>query len=268
MRVLITGAAGGIGRVLRQGLAGRYDLLRLGDIQPQAPAGAGEECIPLDLGAPEALRAACEGVDCVVHLAAIPVEPEQEAWAQILPNNIVGTYNLFEAARLAGVRRVVFASSNHVVGFLRREKVADAGAEARPDSYYGVSKVFGEGLGRLYADKHAMSVACLRIGSFRERPEDPRQLATWISHRDTVQLFRRCIEAPDFDFLVAYGISDNARSFWSNAGLEWLGYRPEDRAEDHAERLAGAEAEDAVSRQFHGGSFCAMNFTGDTDRIR
>ena len=263
MKLLITGAAGNIGRVLRRGLAGLYDLLRLADIAPQAPAAPGEECVALDVGDLAATIDACHGIDCVVHLAGIPVEPEQNAWAQLLPVNIVGTYNVFEAARRAGVKRIVFASSNHVVGFYRREVAVDANAVARPDSFYGVSKVFGEALGRLYADKHGLSVACLRIGSFRERPEDRRQLATWISQRDGVQLFRRCIDAPAFHFLVAYGVSDNAGSFWSNSGLEWLGYRPEDKAEDHAADLAEAPQEDALSRQFHGGSFCAMNFTGD-----
>lgn len=267
MKVLITGAAGGIGRVLRQGLAGRYDLLRLADQTAQAPAGPGEECLTFEIDDLEACVAACRGIDAVVHLAAIPVEPEEDAWAQILPNNIVGTYNLMEAARRTGVGRVVLASSNHVVGFHRRERVVDASAEVRPDSYYGVSKVFGEALGRLYADKHGLSVACLRIGSFRERPEDRRQLATWLSHRDCVQLVRCCLEAEDYSFLVAYGISDNAAGFWSNRGLEWLGYVPQDRAEDYAAELADAPDEDALSRQFHGGSFCAMDFTGDAGRV-
>ena len=154
-----------------------------------------------------------------------------------------------------------------MVGFHRRASVTDVGAETRPDSYYGVSKVFGEALGRLYADKHGLSVACLRIGSFREHPEDRRQFATWISHRDGVQLFRRCIDAPDFHFLVVYGVSDNVASFWSNRGLDWLGYRPQDKPEDHAAELACMPEEETLSRQFHGGSFCAMNFTGDPSRI-
>ncbi len=267
MRVLMTGAAGEIGQVLRRGLAGRYDLFRLADIADQAPAGKGEECVKFDVGDLDAAAAACQSMDCVVHLAGIPVEPQENAWPQIHSTNIVGTYNVFEAARRAGVRRIVFASSNHVVGFHRRETVADADTTMRPDTFYGVSKVFGEALGRLYADKHGISVACLRIGSFRERPEDQRQFATWISHRDTVQLFQRCIEAPQFHFLVGYGVSDNAEKFWSNQELEWLGYRPEDKAQDHASERAAMPEEDALSRQFHGGSFCTMNFSGNPDQI-
>lgn len=267
MKLLITGAAGAIGRVLRQGLAGRYDLVRLADIAPQAPAGPGEECVTFDGNDLEATVSACSGIDCIVHLAGIPNEPEEDAWEKLLRNNIVVTRNVFEAARRAGVRRIVFASSNHFVGFLRRDVVADATAPMRPDTLYGVTKVFGEALGRLYADKHGLSVACLRIGSFRERPEDRRQLATWLSHRDAVQLFRRCIEAPDYPFLVAYGVSDNVAGFWSNRGLEWLGYAPEDRGEDHAASLAGASEEDPLSGRFHGGTFCAIDFTGDAGRI-
>jgi len=267
MKLLITGAAGLIGRVLRRGLAGRYDLLRLADIAIQDPPTVGEENVDLDIGDLAATVDACQDIDCVIHLAGVSVEPEENAWAEILPTNIVGTYNVFEAARRAGVKRVVFASSNHVVGFHRRQRVTDANAAARPDTYYGVSKVFGEALGRLYADKHGLSVACLRIGSFRERPQDRRQLATWISYDDGLQLFQRCIDAPDFHFLVAYGVSDNVESLWRNSGLEWLGYRPEDKADDYAADLAGIPEEDPLSRQFHGGSFCEMNFTGNPSRI-
>src|SRR5262245_59293538 len=168
-RVLITGAAGGIGGVLRAGLAGRYSLLRLADVRPCSAAGKGEEAIVADFSALDAALAATRGIDCVVHLAGIPREAE---WERILPNNIVGTYNLFEAARRNGVKRVVFASSNHVTGFHRVGQPVDPALPPRPDSRYGVSKVFGESLGRLYADKHGLSVACLRIGSFRERPQN------------------------------------------------------------------------------------------------
>lgn len=266
MRVLITGAAGGIGRVLRRGLAGRYDLLRLSDVAPLGDAAAGEELFTADILDLAATEATMAGIDCVVHLAAVPVE---DAWEGVLSLNIIGTCNVFEAARRAGVRRVVFASSNHVVGYYRREQVLDTSVLPRPDSRYGASKVFGEALGRLYADKHGLSVACLRIGSFRNRPEDARQLATWISHRDTVQLVRRCLEAPDYHFLVVYGVSANRRARWSNAGLEWLGFRPEDDAEAYAAEVLAREAPaDPVASLFHGGPFCALEFTGDPSKIR
>ncbi|BAN26472.1 NAD-dependent epimerase/dehydratase family protein [Caballeronia insecticola] len=265
-RVLITGAAGVIGRVLRAGFAGQY-ALRLADIAPQAPAGEHEEIVTADITRPERLREIMEGVDTVVHLAGIP---DEDTWQKIRDMNIDGCYNVFEAARQAGVKRMVFASSNHAVGFHRRDRMIDDTVMVRPDSRYGVSKAFGEALGRLYADKYGMSVACLRIGSFRadDQPTAPRHLYSWISHRDMVQLTRRCIDAPDYHFVIVYGVSDNARNRWSNANARALGYRPEDDAQTHApEILASAEAEDATEALFHGGFGCLREFDGDPHRI-
>ena len=267
MRLLITGAAGNIGRVLRSACARQYALVRLADRAPQEDAGPGEECLQIDFGDLDATTVACEGIDCVVHLAGIPNEPFDNAWAQILPANIVNTYNVFEAARRSGVKRVVFASSNHVVGFYRRERTVGVNEPPRPDSYYGVSKVFGEALGRLYADKHAINVACLRIGSFRRAPEDRRQLATWLSHDDAARLLRRCIDAPPFHFLVAYGVSDNGQTLWGDDGLDFLGFVPKDRPDPNSPAVVNAPAEDPISLMFHGGSLCAMEFTGNPDKI-
>src|SRR5476651_563720 len=233
-RVLITGAAGHIGRVLRAGFQGHY-ALRLADIAPQAEAQAGEEIVTADITRLEDRVPVMEGVDVVVHLAGIP---DEDRWERIRDMNIEGCYNVFEAARQAGVKRVVFASSNHAVGFHRRDRVIDNTVEPRPDSRYGVSKVFGEALGRLYADKYGLSVACLRIGTFRtpDRPVDARQLLTWISHRDMVQLVRRCIDHPNYHFVTAYGVSNNLRSRWDNTNVKFLGYRPEDDSEIFALR--------------------------------
>jgi uronate dehydrogenase len=268
MKLLITGASGSIGRVLRAGLAGQYDLIRLTDIVPlPTPATAKEEWIRADVGDLDAATSACTGIDCVIHLAGIPIEPKEDAWEQLLRANIVGCYNMFEASRRSGVRRFIFASSNHVVGFYRRERVVGLEALPRPDSLYGASKVFGEALGRLYADKHGMSVACLRIGSFRAEPEDRRQLATWISPEDMTQLVKRCIDAPAFHFVVAYGTSNNEGSFWTNRGIEWLEYNPTSRGQDAAARFAESPPEEALARLFHGGSFCSQNFDGDPTRI-
>jgi len=264
-RVLITGAAGNIGRTLREGFRGRYPVLRLSDIAPMQPAGPGEELAPADLTDAAAVEAAMQGVDCVVHLGAIGVE---DAWERILPNNIVGTWNVFEAARRAGVRRVVYASSHHAVGFYRRARVIDASVLPRPDGPYGVAKVFGEAVGRLYADKHAISVACLRIGAFRERPADRRQMHVWLSKRDAVHLVGCCIDAPDYHFIVVYGVSANARNRYRNVGLDFLGYRPHDDSEDFAaEILRAPDTEDPISRQFHGGPYPQMGFDGDLAKI-
>ncbi len=264
-RILITGAAGEIGRVLRSGLYDGGRTLRLLDIKPQDAARADEELITADLADLAALEQAAHGMDCIVHLAGVPREG---AWEAILPHNIIGTYNLFEAARRAGVRRVVFASSNHVVGYYRAAHKVGIEEPERPDSRYGVSKAYGEALGRMYADKYGLEVACLRIGSFRARPEDARQLATWISHRDMVELTRCCIEAPAFHFLVLYGVSNNTRSRWLNPHAAQIGYRPQDNAEEFARELAGKSppAGDPAA-DFHGGAFCALEFAGDSRRI-
>jgi uronate dehydrogenase len=266
-RVLITGAAGHIGDVLRRGLRGRHALVRLLDIAPLRAAETGEELCTVDIGDLGALEQAMDGIDCVVHLAGIPDEAE---WDLVLPRIIVGTYNTFEAARRRGVKRFVYASSNHAVGFYRRERVLDDTALPRPDGRYGAAKVFGEALGRLYADKHGMSVACLRIGTFRtpDRPAAVRHLSTWISHRDMVQLVSRCIDHPHYHFLVAYGVSDNARRCWDNKNIAFLGYRPQDNAEAFAgEVLAEGVAEDDLEAQFHGGPLCSIDFSGDPSLI-
>lgn len=262
-RVLITGAAGAIGSTLRAGLRGRYPLLRLSDLRDMAPAGPGEELSPADLCNYAAVKNTMHNIDCVVHLGGIPREAP---WPAILEANIIGAYHVFEAARECGVQRIVFASSNHAVGYHRAEKIIGPDVEPRPDSRYGVSKVYGEALGRLYADKHGISVACLRIGSFREQPTDVRQLSTWISPRDMVQLARCCIDAAEYRYLVLYGVSNNTRTRWKNPQAARIGYAPQDNAEDYAAALAGRTATGAAA-EFHGGDFCGLELTNKINNI-
>jgi len=267
-RVLLLGAAGGIGNAIREGLAGRYRLMRLADIAPLTPAGEGEDCVRADLLDMTSLASAMAGIDSVVHMAGVPVEPETEAWDKVLPANIVGVRNLFEAARLAGVKRVIFASSHHAVGFYRRAPQMTATVAPRPDSYYGVSKVFGEAMGRMYADKFGLQVASLRIGAYRPQPSDPRHLSVWVSPRDMVELARCCIEAPDFTHVTVWGVSANTRNFWDNSEAAILGYAPRDNAEDWAEAiLRTAPAEDSAAVPFQGGWYCAKDFVGDPERV-
>ena len=266
-RILITGAAGKIGSTLRSGLRGNYALVRLLDVAPMGNSEAGEEICQTDIGGLAAIEQAMVGIDCVVHLAGQSVEGE---WQKVLRLNIEGCYNVFEAARRQRVKRIVFASSNHAIGFHRRERFIDTSVLPRPDTRYGVSKVFGEALGRLYADKHGMSVACLRIGSFLvpDRPTEARQLLTWISHRDMVQLVRRCIDHPHYHFAVVYGVSNNLRGRWDNSNVKFLGYRPQDDSEVFAtEILAQGRKENEIAAQFHGGFYCPMEFTGDPTEI-
>jgi uronate dehydrogenase len=269
MRLLITGAAGGIGQALRSSLSGSYQLLRLADLKtPSGPLGANEELINFDITDLEAATSACQGIDCVVHMAGISDEPQvDDPWAELLPANIIGTYNLFEAARRAGVKRFIYASSNHAVGFYRRGKIIDATALPRPSCLYGVTKVFGEALGRLYADKHGMSVACLRIGSFRPEPENRRQLYTWISPEDMVLLVKRCIDTPNFHYVVAYGVSKIDGAFWSNRGIEWLDFNPASKIDAYSEHAKDWPEEDELAHQFHGGGHCALYFDGDSSLI-
>jgi uronate dehydrogenase len=264
-RILITGAAGAIGQTLRAGFADAYRPLRLADIRPIQSLTPGEEAVMCDLSDFSAVQSMMQGIDCVVHLGGVPREGP---WDAILNSNIVGTYNVFEAARLAYVKRIVFASSNHVIGYHRVGMTVGIEEPPRPDTRYGVSKVFGEALGRLYADKHGLSVACLRIGSFRPRPANERELATWVSPRDLTQLVRRCIDAPEYRYLVFYGVSGNTRARWRNPHAAQIGYAPQDNAEDYAPELA-LSPENAAdpATAFHGGEFCALEFTGEVAAI-
>ena len=266
-RVLITGAAGGIGRMIRPLLRGVYPVLRLSDVVAIDPE-PGEEFMPADLADLSAIEPICAGVDGVIHLGASSVE---DRWEPVLNNNIVGGYNLFEAARRQGVPRVVFATTNHVVGFYRRQRTIDHTVMPRPDSRYGVSKAFGEALGRMYADKYGLRVLNIRIGNVAERPADRRRLSIWISPRDLVQLMRIGLEHPDIHFEVVYGVSDNARAWYDNGNAFRLGYAPADRAEDYASEATEADlalAPDPIGEQFQGGGFCTMEFTGDVGRIK
>jgi uronate dehydrogenase len=252
-RVLLTGAAGNIGRALRAGLRGRYALLRLADVAPQEPAGPGEEVVSFDLNDRAATQAAMEGIEGVVHLGAIPHEAPFD---DVLEGNIATTYSVFEGARRAGVRRVVFASSAHVVGFYPRGHTLGPDDPVRPDTFYGVSKAFGEALGRLYADKYRLEVVCLRIGAFSERPGSVRELSIWLSPRDCVQLVRCSLEAPEVDFTIVYGVSANTRSWWTDDAAATLGYRPQDDAEEFAEEIDQSPADpSSPAARFQGGSF-------------
>jgi uronate dehydrogenase len=243
-RVLITGAAGRIGRTLRKGLRGRFRRLRLLDLAPLDPARPGEQVVDADVRDPDAVTDAMAGVDAVVHLAGIPRE---DTFDRILATNVVGTYNVLEAARRQGCRRVVLASSSHVTGFYDATERIGPEAPVRPDSFYGVSKACGENLGRLYADKHGLEVVCVRIGAFAERPTTPRHLHTWLSPRDAVELFYRCVVAPDVGFTLVYGASANQRGWWDPGPIDRLDYRPADDADRWASEVEAAAHDPAES---------------------
>ena len=258
--VLITGAAGGIGTRLRQLLKGVYPRLILSDREPPGDLADDEEFRAAELSDMAQVEQLLRGVDGIIHLGGRAMEDE---WAVIHQANIVGCYNLFEAARLNGSRRVVFASSNHAIGFYPRHRRISVDDKVRPDSRYGLSKAFGEGLGALYAEKFGLGVLAIRIGNVDDYPVDERRLSIWISPRDLVQLIRIGLEHPDLGYEIVWGASDNARSWWDNEPAYRLGYRPRDRAEDHRDRALAAEAgrpADPVGDFYQGGQFCSIEY--------
>lgn len=264
-RVLLTGAAGGIGTSLRTLLKGVYRELRLSDIVEPRGLGKDENFVAADLADMAAVEKVVKGVEGIIHLGGVSIE---KPWDMIHRANIVGCYNLFEAARKHGVKRVVFASSNHAIGFYRRRRRIGTEAPVRPDSRYGVSKVFGEALGALYADKYGLRVLCIRIGNLADKPADMRRMSIWISPADLVQLIRIGLEHPDLAYEVVYGASDNARSWWDNAAAFRLGYKPTGRAEDHLDHAKAGQAKlprDPIADVFQGGPFCSDEFAGDPE---
>ena len=256
-RVLVTGSGGLIGSMLIRSLGDRYDFSGLTrtrrDDMPDVPTTIA------DTSDFAAIRPAFDGMDAVVHMAA---NPSTEApWESVLQNNFTGTYNVYEAARQAGARRFVFASSNHAVGLFENDEPyrrivrgdysgldpanvpqIDHTVPPRPDSYYGVSKVFGEAMGRYYSEQFGLEVACLRIGNVN-RHDDPtrnvRLMAVWFSHRDLAQMVDQCLSVEGLGFEIFYGVSGNRWRFWdiSHAG-QVLGYSPQDDAEQYRDRLS------------------------------
>ena len=262
-RLLITGAAGNLGTVLREGLAPLATTLRLTDRAPMGEAKPNEEIVVADVGDLDAMMGVVEGCDAVVHFGAAPVE---KPWEEILNSSIKGGYNVYEAARRHGIKRVVYASSIHAVGYVRREEGADTHTEHRPDTLYGLSKCFVEDLAKLYFMKFGIESALLRINSCFPEPVDRRHLATWMSFRDLVQLVGRCLEAERLGCTVLYGISDNRERFFSNEKSRHVGYVPQDSAEAYREMVEakcppGDPFNPAV--EFAGGVFCNYGHPDD-----
>ena len=227
-RLLLTGAAGGLGVALRQRLKANCDVLRLSDRVSVGDAGPNEEVVLADLADADAVSEMVRGVDAIVHLGGISVEGP---FAPILQANILGVYNLYEAARVHGVKRVVFASSNHVTGFYRQSETITADRPARPDGLYGVSKAFGEDLSRFYFDRYGIETACVRIGSSFPEPKDRRMLATWLSFDDLHRLITACLSTPVLGHTILFGMSDNAVTWWDNAQARHVGYVPQDSSD-------------------------------------
>src|SRR5258706_2640361 len=250
--ILITGAAGDVGTHLRRELARKYRI-RASDLRSLKTMG-NETFMRDDVSRmADALRIT-KGVDAIVHLGGYSVEGP---WEGILSANIIGCYNVFEAARRNGVKRIIFPTSNHAVGFYKRTQTIDHRVYIKPDSRYGVSKVFGEALGSLYADKYGMQFLMIRIGNVNPDPIDKRRLSIWISPRDIAQLVTIGIEHPEIRFEIVYGISANTRAWYDNSNAMRLGYKPLDNSETYAaDVLAREKPGDATAEQYQGGDFC------------
>lgn len=262
-RVLITGAAGAIGKELRLSGERLARHIRLTDRVASDNIGPREEDRPCDLDDMSAVMAAVEGCDAIVHMGAKSTEG---GWEDVLHSNIIGTYNIYEAARRHGVKRIVYASSIHAIGYYERNQTIDTKVPTRPDSLYGVSKTFGENLASFYFDKFGIESVCLRIGTSIPEPKDRRHLITWISYGDLRRLVECCLEAPRVGFLVSYALSDNSQRFWDNGAASILGFRPKDSADDYKEKVfaqteQGDPNDPAV--RYQGGIFCKWGHPDD-----
>ncbi len=254
-RLLLTGAAGGLGKALRERLKANCEVLRLSDRAAFGDAAEGEEVMLADLADAAAVDAMVEGVDAIVHLGGVSVEGP---FGPILQANILGLYHLYEAARRHGVKRIVFASSNHVTGYYRQSETITADHPARPDGMYGLSKAFGEDLSRFYFDRWGIETACVRIGSSFPEPRDRRMLATWLSYDDLHRLITACLTTPVLGHSIIFGMSDNAVTWWDNARANHIGYRPQDSSDIFREAVYArtpAPDLDDPAVQFQGGGF-------------
>jgi len=261
--ILVTGAAGGIGTSLRKLLKGTYPNIRWSDIKKPDNLAADETFVAADLSKMADVEKIVAGIDGIVHLGGFSVEGP---WDTILNANIVGCYNIFEAAYRANVKRIVFASSNHAVGFYPRSQKIGVNVTVHPDSRYGISKAFGEAVGAFYADKHGLRVTCLRIGNFGDAPLDKRRLSIWLKPEDLVQLIRIGLDHPDIKFEILYGASDNVDMWWDNSNARRFGYKPIGKAEQFVAQAMEAQKNlpaDPVGDRFQGGPFCSAGYDAD-----
>jgi uronate dehydrogenase len=256
-KLLLTGAAGGLGQVLRQSLKPYAASMRLSDVAPMAPAGPDEETVTCNLADKAAVDMLVRGCEAIVHMGGVSVERPFE---EILEANIKGVFHLYEGARRHGVKRIVFASSNHVIGFHKQGEVIDADCAKRPDTYYGLSKSYGEDLSRFYFDRYGIETACVRIGSSFPEPKDRRMLVTWLSYGDLTELVRCCLFAPRLGHTIVYGVSDNRDKWWDNSKAAHLGFVPRDSAEPFRAKVEALPPVDPADPATHyqGGGFVKL----------
>ena len=257
-RLLITGANGNLGAVCRERLKPIAERIRVSARHGLGEAATHEEIVYCDLGDKAAVEALVEGCDGIVHMGG---QATEAPWETIRNANLDGMFNLYEGARKSSVRpRIVFASSNHAIGFHKQTERLDARSATRPDGLYGVSKVFGEALASMYHDKFGIETACVRIGSCFPEPKNHRMLATWMSYDDFIRLIERIFLVPRLGCPVIYGASANSASWWDNREVAYLGWNPEDNAEVFRDELNAKmkpPPADDPSAVYQGGPFCA-----------
>lgn len=265
-RIALSGAGGQLGKLLRTVLPTRgYQLRASGHTTPLPPLTEGEDVMHGDLRDPAVVDRLLQDADVLIHMAGTSVE---RPLPEIIDNNLRSLYEIYEGARRQRVRRVIFASSNHAIGMYPVTETLRTDCEFRPDGFYGLSKMWGEGMARLYWDKHGIETVCIRIGSCVARPNEPRHLSTWLGHDDFVHLVDRSIKAADVGFAVVWGVSANTRSYWDNReAAARLQYLPTQNAEDFADDiLSRPDPLDAVARRHQGGSFASIDYTAPEDR--
>lgn len=255
-RLLLTGAAGGLGKVLREALRPYATIIRLSDLVDMEPAaGDHEEVVRCNLADKAAVEALCEGVDAIAHFGGVSVERPFE---EILEANIKGVFHIYEAARKHNIKRVIFASSNHVIGFYKQTETIDAGVVRRPDSYYGLSKSYGEDMASFYFDRYGIETVSIRIGSSFPEPLNRRMMATYLSYRDLTQLIERSLFTPNVGHTVVYGVSANRDVWWDNHMAAHLGFDPKDSSEAFREKIEQQPAYEPTDPAliYQGGAFC------------
>ncbi len=256
-KLLLTGAAGNLGKVLRQSLAAHAEVLRLSDISSMGVAAANEELIVCDLANKAETIALVKGVEAIVHFGGVATEHSFET---VLGANISGIFHIYEGARIHGAKRVIFASSNHAIGFHKQGDVIDSDCLTRPDSYYGLSKAYGEGMAQFYFDRYGIETVSIRIGSSFPEPHDARMLITWLSFRDLSELVRCSLVAPNVGHTIVYGASNNRDKWWDNSRAAHLGFVPQDSTEAwRASREAmPVLARDDPAKMYQGGGYTKM----------
>ena len=265
-KVALSGAEGQLGRPLRLRLLAQGVDLRSADRFPLEPLRPGEDLTHGDLRDPEKVDRLLQGTDVLIHMAGTSVE---RPLPEIIENNLIGLLAVYEGARRHRVKRVVFASSNHSIGMHEVTEKLELDCDFRPDGFYGLSKMWGEGLARLYWDKYGIESICVRIGSAVERPTELRQLSTWFGLEDLMQFIHCCINTPNVGFLTVWGVSNNTRSYWTPTGCARLGYQPAQNSEDFAaDILRQQNPLDAIGQRYQGGSFARFDYTPHDQRPR